>query len=71
LGPDNFSPDGSRVISLVDGVAEVRDIASGVLVGRLQLDGDDVRVFSARYSRDGSEIISVNTDATVRIWPAP
>jgi hypothetical protein len=71
LGPDNFSPDGSRVISLVDGVAEVRDIASGVLVGRLQLDGDDVRMFSARYSRDGSEIISVNTDATVRIWPAP
>ncbi len=68
--PDNiFNADGSRIVTRLNGVAEIHDTATGALVSTLELE--DGAILSALFSPDGTRIVTANSDGTVRIWPAP
>jgi WD40 repeat protein len=67
-----FSPDGARLaiaaIRGTDGVVEVRDIATGAVIGRPLLHRDAVRAF--QFSRDGRWLATACDDHTARVWEA-
>jgi WD40 repeat protein len=62
---------GDRNMALSDGlvdVAQVWDVASGVVVGHLA--GEDGQLYGAAYSPDGSMIVTESDGGTVRLWSA-
>ena len=59
----SWSADGSRAVVTADGVAEVRELATGAMVQRL---GSDVR--GAVLRSDGAEAVTIGDDWTVRVW---
>ncbi len=73
----SFSPDGSQVLtSSADGTARIWDAHSGARL--LVLNNQELFSFKrlpatgsftdARFSPDGSQVITTSTDGTVRIW---
>lgn len=61
-----LSEDATKVVVWSPGALRVFDLASGKPVGPWVEHGDDIR--SARFSRDGSKVLSVSGD--VRLWDA-
>lgn len=65
-----FNLDGTRIIRSGRGLstAEVWDSTTGALV--LTLAGHDRELYSSRYNRDGTRIITASRDKTARVWDA-
>ena len=61
-----FSPDGSRVLTVSDGIARVwHSDGSGTPIGFTGYTG---AVTSATFSPDGSLVLTVSDDGTARVW---
>jgi len=65
-----LSPDGCRVATGSDGesVALIRDVDTRQILSQLQ--GHEAGVIAARFSKDGSRLITGSRDATARLWNA-
>ena len=63
-----FSPDGSRLLRLVDSVVEVLDAASGDVVSTLR--GHGYFVIQARFDATGTRIATASGDLTAAVWDA-
>ncbi|WP_194814343.1 TIR domain-containing protein [Nocardia sp. XZ_19_385] len=61
-----FSPDGSRIASVGNGV-RVWDIGSGKVVATVE-DATGVRFESSAFNSDGSRIIIGADDGSIRVW---
>jgi len=61
-----YTQDGSRILSLGDGVVRIWDAASGRFYNRL--NGQEEHVSGFTTSADGSQIITYSTAKTTRIW---
>lgn len=62
-----FSADGRHfLISLEDGTVELRDSASGDVVGRFGRHGE--AVLSASFHPDGARVLTASLDDSARIW---
>jgi len=67
--PANFSlsPDGRSVaLAMPGGSVEIRDAQS--METRLRLEGHSKAVYSVAFSPDGSSIVSVSRDSSIRAW---
>ncbi|MBX3746037.1 MAG: WD40 repeat domain-containing protein [Verrucomicrobiae bacterium] len=64
----DFSPDGSRLVSAGNLDARLWDTASGRLLSPPLPHANEVRV--ARFSPDGSRILTASLDRTIRCWSA-
>ena len=69
--PVNFSPDDRWLLGPADAGIQVWDSRSGLF----QLKGFEIKghtglIYSARFSSDGTRIVSSGADHTIRIWPA-
>jgi WD40 repeat protein/serine/threonine protein kinase len=62
-----FSPDGRRIVTSDDRSAQVWDARTHQLIFAL-LHGDTV--YDARYSADGTRLVTAGGDGAVRIWDA-
>jgi WD40 repeat protein len=63
-----FSADGSRVVTTVDAGALVSDTRTGAVVARLRGHRGFVR--DARFSPDGTRVVTTGSDGTARTWDA-
>jgi WD40 repeat protein len=63
-----FSPDGSRIVAVVGRKPTVRDARTGHVLARLR--GHRAAVHEARWSRDGTRIVTASADRTARVWDA-
>ena len=64
-----LSPDGSRVVSAGDdGIAWVRDVASGQEL--VKPPHHALAVVAASFSADGNRLLTASLDKTARIWDA-
>jgi WD40 repeat protein/predicted Ser/Thr protein kinase len=63
-----FSPDGSQVLTAGTDTARIWDAKSGKQL--IELRGHKGPVVHARYSEDGSRIVTASGDATARVWDA-
>ena len=71
FGPEAFSPDGARLVTLdAAGKAHVWDLHSGRV--RLGLDQGDAKLQSAAFSPDGSRVVTVHRDgfSVITVWDA-
>jgi WD40 repeat protein len=64
-----FSPDGKRLLSASGKVLRLWDVATGKPVGE-SLRGHTGAVIDARFSPDGSRVVSTSTDNSLRLWDA-
>jgi len=62
-----FSPDGQRIVTSDDHSAQVWDARTHQLI--FALPHDDT-VYDARYSADGTRLVTAGGDGAVRIWDA-
>jgi WD40 repeat protein len=60
-----FSPDGERVVTAGDRLAQIWQVSSGQVVQSLQ-HPEEVR--SASFSPDGQQVATASLDGTARIW---
>ena len=65
----SFNADGSRIVVIRGGMAEVYDATTGELISTLEVEG--AKVISVAYSPDGTRIVTANDNGTVRIWDDP
>jgi WD40 repeat protein len=66
LGPDTFSPDGTRVVTAsYDNTVRVWDAATGRPV-MILLEHQD-KVLSAIFSPDGTRVVTASVDKTARV----
>ena len=63
-----FSSDGRRVVTATNRWARIWDAQTGKLLKTV--DAHDGWVTSARFSRDGSHIVTTSQDAKARVWNA-
>jgi WD40 repeat protein len=73
LEPENarnpvFSPDGSAILVAGRETAEIRDAGSGEQVAILE--GHTGLVRTARFSPDGTRVVTASADHTARVWEA-
>jgi WD40 repeat protein len=61
-----FSPDSQRLITAVGAVATVWEVASGQKLAELR--GHTADIDDARFSPDGTMILTVAKDKTIRLW---
>src|SRR5207237_8663356 len=66
-GPFRFNPDGKRVLFLTDRLRILDARTAEVLVGPLQVE---TRIIDAHFSPDGSQVLTVGLDNSVRVWDA-
>lgn len=63
-----FSPDGLRVVSAGNHNARMWEVDSGRFIGRPLAHTNEVRF--ARFSPDGTRVLTASTDRTARVWSA-
>ncbi len=63
-----FSPDGRRVVTRSEKSAQVWDVATGRRLGAPL--SHDTFVMSARFSADGTRVVTASQDKTAKIWNA-
>jgi WD40 repeat protein len=61
-----FSPDGERVVVMIDKTLQIQDFLTGRAIATLP--GHTGFVYSVKFSPDGKRIVSVSDDKTLRIW---
>ncbi|GEM_PF-1095092 len=64
----SYSPDGSRIVSLVGQTAYIWDTETGDIIHTLE--GHTGTLYSAIYSPDGRTIFTSSSDGTARRWDA-
>jgi WD40 repeat protein len=65
-----FSPDGTRVLSLGDRTAIVRDARGGRQHFQIDADPQDEMLWSADWSPDGERLATVTRHGTAMVWDA-
>jgi WD40 repeat protein len=65
-GSADFSPDGQRILTDVDKIAQVCDAQNGKVVATLR--GHEEQVLSAKFSADGQRAVTASTDKKARVW---
>lgn len=66
--PPEFSPDGARLVTRSEKSAQLWDVASGRPLGAPF--AHDTFVMSARFSADGTRVVTASQDKTAKIWNA-
>jgi WD40 repeat protein len=66
--PPEFSPDGARLVTRSEKSAQLWDVASGRPLGAPL--AHDTFVMSARFSADGTRVVTASQDKTAKIWNA-
>ena len=66
--PPEFSPDGARLVTRSGKGAQLWDVASGRQLGAPL--AHDTFVMSARFSADGTRVVTASQDKTAKIWNA-
>lgn len=63
-----IAPDGTRLVTTHEGESEIYlwKVPEGCLVGCLK--GHQERIFSAHFSADGQQILTLSQDGTARLW---
>jgi WD40 repeat protein len=64
--PPEFSPDGARLVTRSEKSAQLWDVASGRPLGAPL--AHDTFVMSARFSADGTRVVTASQDKTAKIW---
>ena len=66
----NFSEDYKKIVTgSADNTAKIWDVTTGALLATLKVDGPNAAVVSAKFSRDGSKIITASW-LSAKIWDA-